>query len=86
MKHAHWSFSESRPQHVLNLAYGSELSTLTRLVKLDLTSKESPVDLRNELILGCLQLREDFLEMEEILVCLLVFLEFEELFGIGKQV
>ena len=45
VKHAHWALSETRPDHVLDLADGREFSALTRLLELDIASEKTPEDL-----------------------------------------
>ena len=50
VEHAHWTFTEAALKHVLDLANGSELGALTRLAELNLAGKQSPEDLRDELV------------------------------------
>ena len=65
MEHAHWTFTEATLKHVLDLANSSEFGALTRLTKLDLTSKQSPEDLRYKLVVLCLLVLKNLLEREE---------------------
>jgi len=86
LEHAHWTFIEAVFDHVLDLANGSELGALTRLAKLNLTGKQSPEDLRDELVVSRLLVLKNFLKREQVRLSLLVLLLLEEDLRILEEV
>ena len=78
VKHAHGALSESCSNHVLNLADRGQLRALTRLLKLDLAGEQTPEDLRDELVVGVSLCAKDFLQDEQVVMCVLVLLALEE--------
>ena len=68
MKHTHWALSETRPDHVLNLADGREFGALTRLLELNVASEKTPEDLRDELVVRVGLRLKDLLQVVKLLM------------------
>ena len=68
MQHAHRTLSKSGPNHVLDLTDRGELGALTGLSKLDLTSKQAPENLRDELIVRVCVSAHDLFKDEKVVV------------------
>ena len=68
MQHTHGTLSKSLSDHLLDLANSGELSWLARLLKLDLTGKKTPENLRDEFVVSVGLCAEDLLQDEEIMM------------------
>lgn len=72
-QHAHGALSESCLYHVLQLTDGSELSALTRLLKLDLAGKKTPKYLRDQLVVSASLGAENFFKGEQVVVGVYIY-------------
>ncbi len=68
VQHTHGTLSKSLSDHLLDLANSGELGRLTRLLKLDLTGKKAPENLRDEFVVSVGLCSEDLLQDEEIVM------------------
>lgn len=86
LEHSHGALSESTPNHVFELADSSEFSALSGLLELDLAGEQTPEDLRNKLVVGISLSSQNFLQDEEVMVSILIFLHLEEELGVVEEI